>query len=97
MWVSVSLDRIFEVILNGGIYNLYCSLGRKAVTGTEYFPPMPLLTHLHMHPGSQDASDWYQMSQTAFTPLVSFLGVLPADKNVPVAEPHYFRFQISKK
>lgn len=48
MWVSLSssLNQIFEVIPNGGIWKLYWSSGKKAVTGTQ-----------SLGPGSRDASD----------------------------------------
>lgn len=50
MWVSVSssLNQIFEVIPNGGIWKLYWCSGKKAVTGTK-----------SLRPGSRDASDCF--------------------------------------
>lgn len=50
MWVSVSfsLNQIFEVFLNGGIWKLYRSSGKKSVTGTQ-----------SLRPGSRDASDCF--------------------------------------
>lgn len=63
MWVSVSssLNQIFEVIPNGGIWKLYWSSGKKAVTGTQ-----------SLRPSSREASDPFP-DVLGLCLLVSFL------------------------